>query len=100
MVRKDLFKPETVAEVRANKALESEYVGAILRLPYKLWFIRDEDEGGWSVVIEEFPGCLSEGDSLTEAYDMLMEAAEGWLLSSLDMGHEIPKPRIVADEFE
>ena len=97
--RKSLFKPETVADVKAH-GMEREYIATLLRLPYRLWFIQDFEQGGWTAGIEEFPGCVTEGDSLIDAYNMLMEAADGWLEASLDLGHVIPKPKIVADEFE
>lgn len=38
-----------------------------------------EPTGGFSCYILEFPGCISQGDNLQEAYDNLQEALELWL---------------------
>ena len=37
------------------------------------------DEGGYTVYVPALPGCISEGDSLEEARDMIREAIELYL---------------------
>ncbi len=52
---------------------------------YKPAFHKCEDpETGYWVEIPEFPGCVSEGETLEEAREMIEEAAEGWLLCTLE----------------
>ena len=67
-------------------------VAYILNRPYKMWFIFDQETLGYTAGIEEFPGCLTEGDTLEDAHQMLLDAAESWILASIEMGHEIPIP--------
>ena len=40
-----------------------------------------EPEGGWFAKIMEFPGCMSQGDDLQDTFDMILDAASGWLES-------------------
>ncbi len=41
-------------------------------------------ETGYWVEIPEFPGCVSNGETLEEAREMIEEAAEGWVLTTLE----------------
>lgn len=91
--KKNLFTKETWDDVRAH-GLEDEYIAVLLKLPYRMWFIHDVNTSTWTCGITEFPGCISEGDSLTDAHSMLMDAADGWLHASLELGHVIPKPEM------
>lgn len=45
-----------------------------------------EADGGYSVEVPDFPGCVSEGDTYQEAQAMIEEAAYGWILSMRDYG--------------
>ena len=49
------------------------------------------EEGGYSVEVPDLPGCISEGDSLAEAIDMITDAASGWVLGELEEGKPAPK---------
>lgn len=64
-----------------------------MNLPYTIELI-PEPEGGWCVALKEFPGCLSEGDTVDEAIDMIHDAMRGWLEISLEEGHNIPEPKL------
>lgn len=97
----EMLKAENAAEEIAARALVAldkrgeggaVNIASILNLPYKRWFIYNQETGGYTAGIEEFPGCLTEGDTLEDAHQMLLEAAESWILASLEMGHEIPIP--------
>ena len=52
----------------------------------------EENEGGYTVVIPDLPGAVTEGDSLEEAFEMAIECASGWILGSIEDGEEVPKP--------
>jgi predicted RNase H-like HicB family nuclease/post-segregation antitoxin (ccd killing protein) len=53
----------------------------------------DEDEGsGFTVDVVDFLGCISQGDTLTEAILMGAEAACGWIRTNIDLGRPIPPP--------
>lgn len=49
------------------------------------------EEGGFIVSVPELPGCMSEGGTFEEAWDMIQDAMEGWLQSALDHGDSIPQ---------
>lgn len=48
------------------------------------------EEGGYSVEVPDLPGCISEGDTLAEAIDMITDAASGWVLDELEDGKDLP----------
>ena len=48
------------------------------------------EEGGYTVSVPELPGCLSEGGTFEEAWDMIQDAMEGWLLVAAKHGDPIP----------
>ena len=47
-----------------------------------------EADGGYSVVVPELPGCVTEGDTIEEVREMVAEAAEGWLAVMHDRHRE------------
>lgn len=59
---------------------------------YPVALMPDEQSGGFTAVIPASPGCVTEGDSHREALAMARDAAEGWMLATLDVGGEIPGP--------
>ena len=42
---------------------------------------------------KELKGCMSEGNTISEAEIMIKDAMEGWLESMLECGNEIPLPK-------
>lgn len=62
------------------------------------------EEGGYTVIIPDLPGCVTEGDTLAEAVDMACDAASGWLLEEVENNRPIPQASniksVVADEYE
>jgi predicted RNase H-like HicB family nuclease len=63
-----------------------------LQAPYSRVVIPDQETGTYTARILEFPGCVTQGDSLVEAYERLESAAEAWIGAALDMGQDIPAP--------
>ena len=55
-----------------------------------------EPEGGYSVICPALPGCVSQGDDLSEALDMIRESAELWLEVWSEGGK--PAPRETPDK--
>jgi len=50
-------------------------------------------QGEWiAAYIREFPGCLTQGRTLAEAYDNLEKAADSWVEAALSQGQTIPPP--------
>jgi predicted RNase H-like HicB family nuclease len=63
----------------------------ILKKPYRRVIVAAE-EGGYVAIIEEFPGCITQGDGLVETVKRLEEAAELWIEASLAHEVKIPEP--------
>lgn len=74
-----------------------------MKLIYPACFYPSE-EGGYTVVFPDLPGCVTEGDTLSEAMEMAIDASSGWLLSSADENKNLPKAsdikNVIADEYE
>ena len=63
------------------------------------------EEGGYTVIFPDLPGCVTEGDDLLEAMNNAIDAASGWLLFLIeDEKQQIPKSSdiktIIPDEYE
>lgn len=43
-----------------------------------------EADGGYTIVVPELPGCVSQGETMEEAASNIAEAAGGWLASQHD----------------
>src|SRR5713226_5091074 len=63
-----------------------------LELSYSRIIIPDKESGTFTAKILEFPGCISQGDTLEEAYQNLERAAKAWIEAALDLDQEIPEP--------
>jgi len=61
----------------------------ILKKPYALTFF--QNDGGYTAMILEFPGCFAEGATIEEAAVNMQSAAESWILACQDQGREIPE---------
>lgn len=70
----------------------------IIKRPYARLLIPDTETGTFTGQVLEFPGCLAQGYTATEALNRLENAALGWLRSVIDAGQKIPEP-IAENEF-
>ena len=61
------------------------------KLFYPALFHRAE-EGGFWVSFPDFPECFTEGEDMTQAYEMAVEAMGLALVSRKEEGEEIPSP--------
>jgi len=66
-----------------------------MSLPYKVVFIPEEDGTAFTAMIPELEGCLAFGETIEEAYKMLIEAKELWLETALERGLDIPEPESI-----
>ncbi len=60
-----------------------------MKLTYPACLYPDED--GYSVIVPDLPGCVTQGNSLEEALEMAIDAASGWVLDELESGNTPPK---------
>ena len=51
-------------------------------------------EGGYVVELEDLPGCISQGETIREALEMIDDAKQLWLEVAYEDGLDIPLPRI------
>ena len=61
-----------------------------MKLYYPAIFISDGD--GYTVEFPDLPGCVTQGDSFEEAFEMAEDAASGWILTSIEDGEDVPPP--------
>lgn len=63
---------------------------AFMKLVYPAIFTPEEDAGGYCVTFPDLPGCVTEGNTLSEALEMAVDAASGWVLDELEDGRPAP----------
>lgn len=68
-----------------------------MNLVYPAVFYPCEVNPGFTVVVPDMPGCISEGASLAEAIAMGEDAASGWILGELEDGKPIPPASHIED---
>lgn len=62
-----------------------------LNLNYPITFY-PENEGRYTVMIQDLEGCISEGDTLEEAMENILDAKQSWLETAWKYGDFIPLP--------
>lgn len=62
------------------------------------------DVSGYTAIVPDLPGCVTEGDTIADALEQAIDAASGWVLDELEDGKRPPEPsdvkNIKADEYE
>ena len=58
-------------------------------LRYRI-LLREEPEGGYTVIVPALPGCVTYGDTIEEAIEMAKEAVELYIESLKEHDDEIP----------
>ena len=61
-----------------------------MKLVYPAIFTSCIEKEGYTVVVSDLPGCVSEGSSLADAIEMGTDAASGWVLGELEKGNLLP----------
>ena len=62
-----------------------------MRYSYPIVLIAEE-EGGYSVIVPDLPGCVTQGDTAEDAFAMAKDAMAGWIEVTLQDQEEVPKP--------
>jgi antitoxin HicB len=83
----------TTAEVSARRPLDY-YLG----LDYTVNFVADED-GGYTAIFPDLPGCLTQGETLAETAEMAEDARRLWMTIAYEDGQDIPLPSYPVDEY-
>lgn len=63
-----------------------------MKLIYPAIFTPCLESDGFTVVVPDLAGCVTEGSSLENAIEMGVDAACGWILGELEDGNNIPAP--------
>ncbi len=63
-----------------------------LNLRYPITIHPDPD-GGYVAEIEELPGCMTQAETLDEAFKAIEDARQVWIQGTYEMGQDIPLPR-------
>ena len=65
-----------------------------LKLPYHIVIrpINDESGSYYFATVQEFDGCMSHGDTYTQAFDNIQEAMKLWIEAKLKGGFPVPAP--------
>ena len=62
------------------------------------------DVSGYTVIVPDLPGCVTEGETIAEAMEQAVDAASGWVLDELEEGRKAPEPSapetVKADAYE
>ena len=85
------LKNPTTGRAEISPAPEKTEVSRMNKLFYPALFHKAE-EGGFWVSFPEFPECLTEGDDMSQAYEMAVEALGLALVSRKEEKEAIPVP--------
>ena len=67
------------------------------KLLYPACFYPCEEQEGYTVVVPDLPGCVTQGNSLIDAIGMAVDAASGWVLDEMEDGKPIPPASKIED---
>lgn len=67
------------------------------KLLYPACFYPCEEQEGYTVVVPDLPGCVTQGRSLIDAIGMAVDAASGWVLDEMEDGNPIPPASKIED---
>ncbi len=75
-----------------KNSTQSKPLEYYLSLKYPM-SVYPEEEGGYTVIIPDLPGCITQGETLEEAMNNINEARELWIETVYSSGKkEIPSP--------
>ena len=67
------------------------------KLLYPACFYPCEEQEGYTVVVPDLPGCVTQGKSLIDAIGMAVDAASGWVLDEMEDSKPIPPASKIED---
>ncbi|MBE0504884.1 MAG: type II toxin-antitoxin system HicB family antitoxin [Desulfuromonadales bacterium] len=50
------------------------------------------DGGGFVITFPDLPGCMSDGETIEEAFTNGRDAFSAWIAATIDMGRQVPPP--------
>ena len=70
----------------------------IVKRPYRKVISGDADDG-FLIGVPDLPGCMTAGETMAEAVEMLDEAMFLWVAAALEEGQPIPDPKPTDHEY-
>ena len=70
----------------------SKTIEDYMKLPYTQEIFKNED-GSFFIKIKELPGCMTEAETLEEAYTLIQDAMRCWFVAALEDLQTIPMPK-------
>ena len=67
------------------------------KLLYPACFYPCEEQEGYTVVVPDLPGCVTQGKSLIDTIGMAVDASSGWVLDEMEDGKPIPPASKIED---
>ena len=71
-----------------------------MQYQYPVFLETDDDFQTFGIVVPDFPGCVSAGDSVEEALEMAKEAVEFHIEGLINDGESVPEPGAVTDHLK
>ena len=71
-----------------------------MKLVYPAIFTPCIERKGYTVVVPDLPGCVTEGQDLLDAIEMGVDAASGRILGELEEGNNIPTPTLRKEDIK
>ena len=78
------------ASVKNYTNFEKMVLDYYLSLKYSITFYPESE--GYTATIKDLPGCMSQGETLSEAMENIEEARELWIETAYECEDEIPLP--------
>lgn len=69
-------------------------------LPYRMEIIPDDEEGGYTALYPDLPGCFTCSETMDGIVSNALDAKKAWLEAALEDGLEIPEPASSDDVAE
>ncbi len=77
-------------------ARNTKSIDDFMALDYPMNLVADE-EGGYTVIFPDLPGCMTQVESLDELPEMAANARRLWIETELGAGNAIPAPSYPSD---
>jgi len=74
-----------------TRVVSDAEVETLAARPYR-YELTPESDGTWFIRVVELDGCMSAGDTPTDAVRMIEDAKRAWIRAGLEYGDAIPDP--------
>ena len=83
---------------KMRKMMTNKSIDYYMNLPYRMEIIPDKEEGGYTALYPDLPGCLTCSESMEGIISSAQDAKRIWLLAALEDGITIPEPSSEDDD--